>query len=330
MQLAIDTACVASIMACAWVMCRIGTPVRKRLLPRQLWHLALADCTYCFGRLLMPYVQRFLWLTVAAFIVASVGFWASLVVQLQVAVGFGALYCRSGRFMSLLNRTLWLPWAVAVLEVAIVSVLINCGYTESDYYLYEGLFMGCVVGSAFFTYLFCAAFGTFSPHRVSRRADRMVWCCSWRITVGGSLHEDCDVQAPCCHISELRPNSFWNLSEHSFVFILLLCLRSSSFTLWCPMLSCGAWWWCLVVMACDACAPWFCAALRWSVLSSAAPGLLYPVHTSASLCCPRLPSCLPPVLPLCCPCVSCVCAMPVPLPVPVVCFMHRIGFPTKG
>lgn len=175
MQLAIDTACVASIMACAWVMCRIGTPVRKRLLPRQLWHLALADCTYCFGRLLMPYVQRFLWLTVAAFIVASVGFWASLVVQLQVAVGFGALYCRSGRFMSLLNRTLWLPWAVAVLEVAIVSVLINCGYTESDYYLYEGLFMGCVVGSAFFTYLFCAAFGTFSPHRVSRRADRMVW-----------------------------------------------------------------------------------------------------------------------------------------------------------
>ena len=48
---------VCSLAACSWLTWRIRTPVKKFLLPRQLWHLAFADGLYALSDMLHSLVR---------------------------------------------------------------------------------------------------------------------------------------------------------------------------------------------------------------------------------------------------------------------------------
>ena len=166
--------CVTVCATCAGVMCNIGKPTNARLLLRQLWHLALADFVSCFGAMFSIMGHELCptcyWFHVAEGI-NSVGFWASLVLELHVSAGVGALYWRGRGLMQLLNHTLWVPWIIAVSETLVVFVVVDVlRMSKRSVDIKEGYALILLVSSTFISYVVAVMRGSCHPGRVSRRA----------------------------------------------------------------------------------------------------------------------------------------------------------------
>jgi len=174
------TGSTLSILACAWLMKKIGMPVQKRLLPRQLWHLALADVVTCAGNLLYEFSGEPMltgsgrWLGCSIAAVIWCGAMASDMFELHVAVGFAAVFWRSRCLVQVLNFTLWLPWPVALAESVSLGMLhlSDRAHIADDILVLSGLILSS------FTFVFFALAGFRSlwyPLRQARRATLMMW-----------------------------------------------------------------------------------------------------------------------------------------------------------
>jgi len=180
------TGSTLSILACAWLMKKIGMPVQKRLLPRQLWHLALADVVTCAGNLLYEFSGEPMltgsgrWLGCSIAAVIWCGAMASDMFELHVAVGFAAVFWRSRCLVQVLNFTLWLPWPVALVESVSLGIL-HLSDRDNDIagdILADDIFTLSILIVAGFTFVFFAFAGFRSwwyPLRQARQATVKMW-----------------------------------------------------------------------------------------------------------------------------------------------------------
>eukprot|EP00450_Noctiluca_scintillans_P029930 CAMPEP_0194542084 /NCGR_PEP_ID=MMETSP0253-20130528/83382_1 /TAXON_ID=2966 /ORGANISM="Noctiluca scintillans" /LENGTH=293 /DNA_ID=CAMNT_0039388659 /DNA_START=58 /DNA_END=937 /DNA_ORIENTATION=+ len=177
---------------------RIGDPRKRRILPRQLWHLALADLLSVCGAIFIDLFDEVNliseeWIVVPN-VINSVGFWASMLIELHVAAGFGAIYWRSRRFMRFLNHSVWLPWAFAVVEITVVILVVSVagsGHRERRKHqvdVCEAYMLCLIVVSTFVLYLSAVFRGSCYPGLASRRAHCMVtWYFIVTLTVTSPL-----------------------------------------------------------------------------------------------------------------------------------------------
>jgi len=127
-------ASVLSLLGCAYLLLRLHAlpaHTRRRLFPRQLWHLALADAILAVGSGLTDITlfwlktdnQDISWaMCNASLRLGHFGRLASVLVEVEISVGFALTFMRRTRGLSLLKTSLPFIWPIGLLLTA-VSVL---------------------------------------------------------------------------------------------------------------------------------------------------------------------------------------------------------------
>lgn len=161
----------STLVACFYVAWTIGAPMRKSLLPRQLWLLALADCMFALidvsRRLAYAYGFRS---KIEAFdALRDICIFTSVFVELHVAFAVAAVFWRSRRCMRLLSRSVWFCGALAVLCVVVPSFMFQ---PESG--IIEDVIMISCACTTGLLYLVTAFRSCWYPMRERRRAGMMV------------------------------------------------------------------------------------------------------------------------------------------------------------
>lgn len=126
----------ASLVACLALLYkffRMRSEAWKRLFPRQLWNLALADILYSTATIvnycswaIVPQVHKSAQDIVCQGVVGALlsGMYVSAFVEAHIAVGFACIYWRQLRVLSFLNTTLLLVWPVGIALGVIQSVMV--------------------------------------------------------------------------------------------------------------------------------------------------------------------------------------------------------------
>ena len=166
--------------------------MKKCLLPRQLWHLALADGLFALTDVLyilvVPLMQLTLkssWTARMMDVVLYPAALASVTLEMHVAAGVAALYWRSHRTMRLLSRSVWLCWVPGLVACVIDRTLHICEPKKSECTQVQVFIMlgaGCLTCSL---YLLSAFRALWYPGQQERRAHAMV--CLYVASYGVSL-----------------------------------------------------------------------------------------------------------------------------------------------
>lgn len=134
-----------SAVCCIWLVARslprISEKYARKLLLRQLWHLALADILMSIGGVPLNAAQFWHWTPAQGADMCRAlqdlvypalngwGLFASVLVEMHIALGFALGLCRYGRGFRLLERSLPLVWALglafSVLDTLTSSVLFD-------------------------------------------------------------------------------------------------------------------------------------------------------------------------------------------------------------
>jgi len=172
----VEVICACSFFAGLWLMWNIRPRARQQLLPRQLWHLALADVTFSLYGFLWPWVSPSLPLGSVRHRVASCirnfALFASMLFELHVAVGAMALFWRLRGLMRFLNRSVPLCWLLALLGGALQIVDY---FVRGSLHELEGMLMMVLATAIFLLYLSIAFRVMWYPARQALRAHMMVF-----------------------------------------------------------------------------------------------------------------------------------------------------------
>lgn len=164
----------ASVVACTWLLWKVGSTKRRQLLPIQLVNLALAD---------MLYSSMEAWIVSVSLVHRSeskhtiiwsgmvLGMWTSLLLEVHIATGFLALYWRVPRLMMFLQRTVSLAWVVALLIVVFLDVAAT---VRVDIVVDEAIIIVAFVMTAAL-YVMAWFRSRWFPLRGKQRASSMVW-----------------------------------------------------------------------------------------------------------------------------------------------------------
>lgn len=171
-----------SAVACLWLVWKLRSAERRRLLPMQLVNLARADLLYTSVQVAKIVLDRYsqvhpsaLWLDVLRG-VEMLGMWASLILEVHIAAGFLALFWRLLRLMTFLRRTLLLSWVfAAVLVVADPSTRGGGSHNRTIHndFLHYGYVAALIVTALL--YIVAWFRSCWFPLREERRAYKMVW-----------------------------------------------------------------------------------------------------------------------------------------------------------
>ena len=177
------------------------------VLPRQVWHLALADglssvvdIAYLLTSRVVGTSPENMWMLLD---LMDLGLFTSLTLELHVAAGVAALYWRSRRAMRLLSSSVWLCWVPGLVGSVLDLTDVSCEH-ESMCVKVEGFVM---LGASCMTcclYLLSALRALWYPGQQERRAHTMVclYVVSFVVTVlPFQLHSTIVLQKTLSHIS---------------------------------------------------------------------------------------------------------------------------------
>jgi len=168
-----------SLVGCCWLLWKIRG--RDWLLPRQIWHLALADLLLSSGELiseLIVYLGSNLGPVAACVFSCStnLGVWASILWELHIAAGFSAAFWRWRGVLSFLEHSLWLPWVLAGVFSSLMKVFLPLASVDDHTIakLWGGLTL-ILFGTTCVLYGIAAWRAYGYTARQQQRATKMLW-----------------------------------------------------------------------------------------------------------------------------------------------------------
>ena len=164
----------ASVVACSWLLWKVGSKTGGRLLPVQLVNLALADLLYSTAQAWTICVVlgggSGYSLMMGCLVLSETAFLTALCMDVHIAAGFLALYWRLPRVMHVLKRTTYFTWLVSLLWVLVwTSFLPSRSNSVSRWTL---AVQGCI---AIVLYVMAWLKSSCFPSREELRARRIVW-----------------------------------------------------------------------------------------------------------------------------------------------------------